>query len=1158
MIRTGSDPVTVLRVKTASFLHADRDCGRDILTIYSIIAYPGKIYRAASGARDTLKLATEVTYTMAATAPATYDDDTKLDPQADVVDSDQDAEGEEDTDLYQMDQQLQNAVHKAASGHDDDDASQAGHQDDAQNDEPRENKGKDVARPLQEEEDDETAPVGAVKLPDGQANSDSEDAESDAGDADAAFEDESNEGNGKSESGSGSDESDAEEEEWEAESNDGDDAEGDKPGRGNCIFCGQDEEHDPAEEYEEYLTCAVCGDHSHRQCAREQDALKSDDDAEKWRCPSCVQNKLEPDPGEESTPRRRSGLHNITKELLPAHIDSQDPESHSIFNTVILDDPTGGSRSLRKRKASSVDVEEHVPVLRKRQRQTSRSMSRTADAGLGALDVGAADTLSAARTRLRRTRKADKEPCRIVQKSLGKLVLAFRLDEARVSRILSSRPRPKNRKRKPPKREPVVEQPLSHFAPISTTYISPFYSFHDGENDDLKSKPYGGILSEADADTSRTLPTQADREKFELARRKAEEDWQKKIRETEPIETVNRAQAKLSGPPSKIKCINFGGYEIETWYAAPYPEEYSRNRVLYICEFCLKYMNSDFVAWRHKLKCPAKHPPGDEIYRDGSISIFEVDGRKNPVYCQNLCLLAKLFLGSKTLYYDVEPFLFYVMTEYDELGCHFVGYFSKEKRPSSSNNVSCILTLPIHQRKGYGNLLIDFSYLLTRVERKTGSPEKPLSDMGLVSYRNYWRLVLSYQLRNQKSPVSIAELSERTGMTPDDIVSGLEGLRALVRDPVTKTYALRLNYDYFEEYIRSWESKGYVQLNPDALVWTPYIMGRSNQSHYDRAPIHTVAQRDDEEEQEVDEENAARPSSVGKNVNGEVNHDAGSQPSGDGVQRADGLPYEPAGPPPTAALSFGETSPKKSNGLHPPSATGTAETSTTANPAAGIPPTRFEIFPPIQGIPPKRRPGRPFGRTSFSKVATTPTALRTGGRSTPRRPSTLASGDPAAGPSTVRRGRSAKLFDALTAESPAANGNGKVEVDVDVSNDGTVEQEAAPVANQDTAEVPEANSTENLKTTEEPTVTNGTDAPEEKAVNGRLKSPSKTPTTVPKEESTEGTTRTTRSFDKTPIGAVEKIEVVISSEGGVASNDSDVDAEGEDVDAEGDIVLTGQ
>jgi histone acetyltransferase SAS3 len=77
------------------------------------------------------------------------------------------------------------------------------------------------------------------------------------------------------------------------------------------------------------------------------------------------------------------------------------------------------------------------------------------------------------------------------------------------------------------------------------------------------------------------------------------------------------------------------------------------------------------------MKCPAKHPPGDEIYRDGSISVFEIDGRKQPVYCQNLCLMAKLFLGSKTLYYDVHPFLFYVMTERNEDGLHLVGYFSK-------------------------------------------------------------------------------------------------------------------------------------------------------------------------------------------------------------------------------------------------------------------------------------------------------------------------------------------------------------------------------------------------------------------------------------------------------------------------------------------------
>lgn len=78
-----------------------------------------------------------------------------------------------------------------------------------------------------------------------------------------------------------------------------------------------------------------------------------------------------------------------------------------------------------------------------------------------------------------------------------------------------------------------------------------------------------------------------------------------------------------------------------------------------------------------------------------------------------------MFLGHKTLYYDVEPFLFYVLTENDECGVHFVGYFSKIKNSSNGasgannnancNNLSCLLTLPNHQRKGYGNFLIDFS-----------------------------------------------------------------------------------------------------------------------------------------------------------------------------------------------------------------------------------------------------------------------------------------------------------------------------------------------------------------------------------------------------------------------------------------------------------------
>lgn len=78
-----------------------------------------------------------------------------------------------------------------------------------------------------------------------------------------------------------------------------------------------------------------------------------------------------------------------------------------------------------------------------------------------------------------------------------------------------------------------------------------------------------------------------------------------------------------------------------------------------------------------KEKCELRHPPADEIYRKDELSVYEVDGQTSKLYCQNLCLLAKLFLDHKTLYYDVEPFLFYVLTLNDEYGSHIVGYFSK-------------------------------------------------------------------------------------------------------------------------------------------------------------------------------------------------------------------------------------------------------------------------------------------------------------------------------------------------------------------------------------------------------------------------------------------------------------------------------------------------
>ncbi|KAI9931344.1 hypothetical protein ASPWEDRAFT_145547 [Aspergillus wentii DTO 134E9] len=1105
----------------------------------------------------------------AAVPPA--NDDTEMNPLADVVDSDQDAEGEEETDMYEMDQQLQDAVHRSYSA---DATREAGDEDaEAEPDEDQDAEGEpDIDANLVDGDNDETEPVGAVKLPDNIPTSDNEDA-ADA-DGDPAFENQSdsdNEGSGSSSSSQGS----AGEADWEAESNGHDDAEMDNIIRGNCIFCNQDEDHDPSEEFEEYLSCTVCGDHSHRQCAREQNAIQDSENAKEWRCLTCVRDKLEPGAEPRAASQRRPGPKNMSKELMPAHSGEEGSGFHSIFNTVSVDDKLlNSSRSLRKRKSLlSGTEEEHTPILRKRRRQTL-TRSEGADSGdqeFGSTDalVDGVDGMSPVRTRSRRTRTADKDSCRVVAKQFGKLVLAFRLDEKKITKILSTRNRSQNRSRRTPKPPPVIQEAQAHFAPITpASYITPFYSFHDRENDESKSKPYGGILSEVDADTSKTLPTQHDRERFEIARHKAEEEWQQRVREAENSgEPVQHASQKVSGPPSKIKYINFGGYEIETWYAAPYPEEYSRNRVLYICEFCLKYMNSDYVAWRHRLKCPAKHPPGDEIYRESSISIFEVDGRKNPVYCQNLCLLAKLFLGSKTLYYDVEPFLFYVMTEYDDLGCHFVGYFSKEKRPSSANNVSCILTLPIHQRKGYGNLLIDFSYLLTRIEGKTGSPEKPLSDMGLVSYRNYWRLILSYHLRNQKTPISIVDLSERTGMTADDIVSALESLRAIVRDPVTKTYALRLNYSYFEECIRNWENKGYVQLNPDSLVWTPYIMGRSNQSQFDRAPLHAVAPREDLEEEE-DEVSAAADEGqplVADPMEPKGNGNAVPSTNGTRNGESEELSAEAVGPPSTASLT-------NTNGFHHKSTPTASGTPSASNPAAGIPPSRFEIYPPVQAPVMKRRPGRPFGsKSSYNKATGTPNS-RASGRGTPRKAPVVASLTPTANPSSVRRGRSARIMESPAVEPTSAKANG-INNDQQISE---VPKADGPENGFHTSAPPEAKETNDTTGGEAQGETNGISHTDTSVANDQKeKTPDADKPIVSKGRGSENRAKLSRSVNRKAF--VEKIEVVIPADqhgaskpdGGLDDNktelngadvdaDADADADGDidaDADADGDIVM---
>ena len=175
-------------------------------------------------------------------------------------------------------------------------------------------------------------------------------------------------------------------------------------------------------------------------------------------------------------------------------------------------------------------------------------------------------------------------------------------------------------------------------------------------------------------------------------------------------------------------------------------------------------------------------------------------------------------------------------------------------------NVCCIVVLPIYQRRGYGFWLIDFSmrslcgarvcvcvcvcggdggggsriwraigrgnscwalsrrepvlrpplgYLLSRKECKLGSPEKPLSDLGLLSYRSYWRVAVCKQLlalhQAGTTQVSLQALCDATGMLDDDIVNALDQLGFVQRR--RPTLQLNVQLSVVASVLQAWHKR---------------------------------------------------------------------------------------------------------------------------------------------------------------------------------------------------------------------------------------------------------------------------------------------------------------------------------------------------------------
>jgi histone acetyltransferase MYST1 len=300
---------------------------------------------------------------------------------------------------------------------------------------------------------------------------------------------------------------------------------------------------------------------------------------------------------------------------------------------------------------------------------------------------------------------------------------------------------------------------------------------------------------------------------------------------------------------TKVKNIGFlelGRYQMETWYFSPLPKELIHDfmkenstgapgaaasasttgflEVLYVCEFTFRMFARKCELQRFQRTIPAedRHPPGNEIYRHGNLAMFEVDGLDEKIYCQNLCYIAKLFLDHKTLYFDVDPFLFYVLCEVDNRGYHPVGYYSKEKYSDVGYNLACILSFPSQQRKGYGRFLIAFSYELSKKEEKVGSPEKPLSDLGQQAYKPYWAsTVIEFLLyQSDESALSIMDVAKRTSIMAEDIVYTLNQLGIL--KIINGVYFIAAERDLLTALAEKYPVKE-PRVDPSKLHWTPFL-----------------------------------------------------------------------------------------------------------------------------------------------------------------------------------------------------------------------------------------------------------------------------------------------------------------------------------------------
>ncbi|KAK9370829.1 acyl-CoA N-acyltransferase [Lipomyces kononenkoae] len=282
--------------------------------------------------------------------------------------------------------------------------------------------------------------------------------------------------------------------------------------------------------------------------------------------------------------------------------------------------------------------------------------------------------------------------------------------------------------------------------------------------------------------------------------------------------------------PRNIKTVVFGEeFEFEAWYGCSSyfsdddRKKYTTNTLerLYVCNECFKYTSKGSEMGQHLIACSSSFStPGTLVYQYNEFSIRQVDGGTNKLYCQCLSLFATLFVETKSVCFAVDRFKFYVLVHHlSSKKEQAVGFFSKEKLSWDDNNLACILIFPPFQGQGFGQLLIEFSYQISLLEGKLGSPEKPLSEQGRKSYLRYWCTTIAKTILHieHEGRISISDLSYATGIRQDDVVESLQNMNGLQNVKTTNGEGQSVMV-ISRERIADWAAKRNINLQAPSLV----------------------------------------------------------------------------------------------------------------------------------------------------------------------------------------------------------------------------------------------------------------------------------------------------------------------------------------------------